>query len=122
MSARTIRISPKITAAFIAAYSGAISVVDAWTHARSEAECDGPPEDLPKDFPVQSAESTRAYREQDLSGHIFLLPSDLEVLIMGAKRFPDQDREAVLDLPKVLGRFGDHLPDNVDDPPVVKKK
>ena len=68
----------------------------------------GVAEDLPKDFP-QSAESTLVYREQDLSGHIFPLPSDLEEVIMGAIAISDQDREAVLDLPKVLGRFGDHV-------------
>ncbi len=38
---------------------------------------------LPADFPVWSVSSTLMYREQDLSGHIFLLPSEFEAVMSG---------------------------------------
>jgi hypothetical protein len=79
-------------------------------------------ENLPRDFPVQSAENTLIYREQDLSGHTFLLPSDFQAIMSGPdgrnkieKRFLiyrkySADSEI---------SFGDDVPDT---PPKVIKK
>jgi hypothetical protein len=100
-----------------AAYSGYF-VVDSRTHAVVKLNVKA--EDLPKDFPVQAAESTLVYRDQDLSGHTFLLPSELEV-IMGGSDFRS----------KIEKRFSTYRKysadseitfDTVDDPPVKKKK
>jgi hypothetical protein len=100
----------------IAAYSGSF-VVDAVTHAVLKLTVVA--EGLPADFPVQSAESTLVYREQDLSGHTFLLPSTLEV-IMGGDFRSKIDKEF-----KIYRKYSadsDITFDTVDDPPVVKKK
>ena len=101
----------------ITAYSGYF-VVDAKTHAVVKLNVKA--EDLPKDFPVQAAESTLVYREQDLSGHTFLLPANLEVIMGGsdfrtkiAKRFSTY-RKYSADSEITFG--------TVDDPPVKKKK
>jgi hypothetical protein len=76
--------------------------------------------DLPKDFPVQSAESTLVYRDQDLSGHTFLLPSDLQV-IMGASDFRTRIDKRVSTYRK-YSADSEITFDTVDDPPVTKKK
>jgi len=101
----------------IAAYSGYF-VVDKRTHAVVKLNVKA--EDLPKDFPVQSAESTLVYRDQDLSGHIFLLPSDLEV-IMGGSDFRSKIEKRFSTYRK-YSADSDITFDVVDDPPVKKKE
>src|SRR5580658_4450918 len=101
----------------IAAYSGYF-VVDKRT--RAVVKLNVKAEDLPKDFPVQSAESTLVYREQDLSGHTFLLPSNLEV-IMGESEFRSKI-EKQFAIYRKYSADSEITFDTVDDPPVVKKK
>jgi hypothetical protein len=101
----------------IAAYSGYF-VVDTRTHAVVKLNVTA--EDLPKDFPVQSAESTLVYRDQDLSGHTFLLPSDLEV-IMGGSDFRTKIDKRFSTYRK-YSADSDITFDVVDDPPAKKKK
>jgi hypothetical protein len=101
----------------ITAYSGYF-VVDART--RAVVKLNVTAEGLPKDFPVQSAESTLVYREQDLSGHTFLLPSNLEV-IMGESEFRSKI-EKQFAIYRKYSADSEITFDTVDDPPVVKKK
>jgi hypothetical protein len=101
----------------ITAYSGYF-VVDAQTHAVVKLNVVA--EGLPADFPVQSAESTLVYREQDLSGRTFLLPSTLQV-IMGSTDFRDRiDKQ--FSIYRKYSADSEITFDTVDDPPVVKKK
>jgi hypothetical protein len=69
---------------------------------------------------VQAAESTLVYRDQDLSGHTFLLPSTLEV-IMGGSDFRSKIEKRFSTYRK-YSADSDITFDTVDDPPVVKKK
>jgi len=100
----------------ITAYHGYF-VVDAKTHAVVKLNVTA--EDLPKDFPIQSAESTLVYREQDLSGHTFLLPSNLEV-IMGASDFRNKI-EKQFSIYRKYSADSEITFDTVDDPPKKKK-
>src|ERR1700722_10174312 len=101
----------------IAAYSGSF-VVDAQTHAILKLTVVA--EGLPADFPVQSAESTLVYREQELSGHTFLLPSTLQV-IMDTSDFRDRiDKQ--FSIYRKYSADSEISFDTVDDPPPVKKK
>ena len=61
-------------------YSGYF-VVDPKTHVIWKLTLKA--ENLPSDFPVQSAESTLVYRFQDLSGKSFLLPAEFEAVMTG---------------------------------------
>ena len=61
-------------------YSGYV-VIDAKTHVIRKLTLVA--EGLPPDFPVQTAESSITYRDQDLSGHMFLLPSEFEATMTG---------------------------------------
>ncbi len=92
-------------------------MVDARTHAVVKLNVKA--EELPKDFPVQSAESTLVYREQDLSGHSFLLPSDLEV-VMGGGDFRSKI-EKQFSIYRKYSADSEITFDTVDDPPVKKK-
>jgi hypothetical protein len=101
----------------IAAYSGSF-VVDSHTHAVVKLNVVA--EGLPTDFPVQSAESTLVYREQELSGHTFLLPATLQV-IMGNVDFRDRiDKQ--FSIYRKYSADSDITFDTVDDPPPVTKK
>jgi len=101
----------------ITAYSGAF-VVDART--RAVVKLTVVAEGLPADFPVQSAESTLVYRETDLSGHTFLLPSTLQV-IMGGTDFRDRiDKQ--FSIYRKYSADSEITFDTVDDPPPPKKK
>jgi hypothetical protein len=101
----------------ITAYSGSF-VVDAKTHAVVKLTVIA--EGLPAGFPVQSAESTLVYREQDLSGHTFLLPASLEV-IMGGSDFRDKIDKR-FSIYRKYSADSEITFDSVDDPPVKKKK
>src|SRR5580700_5626096 len=65
----------------ITAYSGYF-VVDARTHAVVKLSVKA--EGLPADFPVKTVDNTLVYRDADLSGHTFLLPSDIEIVSDGS--------------------------------------
>jgi hypothetical protein len=101
----------------ITAYHGYL-VVDARTHAVVKLNVTA--EGLPADFPVQSADSTLVYREQDLSGHNFLLPANLEV-IMGGGDFRTRIQKQ-FSIYRKYTADSEITFDTVDDPPVVKKK
>ncbi len=74
-------------------------------------------EDLPRDFPVQSAESTLTYREQDLSGHTFLLPSEFETIMSGP-----QGRDKIEKRFLIYKKYSaDSEITFGDEPPVIKK-
>jgi hypothetical protein len=101
----------------ITAYSGYF-VVDSQTHAVVKLNVTA--EGLPADFPVQSAESTLVYRDQDLSGHTFLLPASLEV-VMGGSDFRTKI-EKRFSIYRKYSADSEITFDTVDDPPVPKKK
>jgi hypothetical protein len=100
-------------------YSGYF-VIDAKTHAIRKLTLVA--EDLPRDFPVQSAESTLTYKDQDLSGHTFLLPADFEAVMSGPEG-RDKIEKRFLIYRKYSAdseiSFGDDVPDT---PPKVIKK
>ena len=100
-------------------YSGYF-VIDAKTHAIRKLTLVA--ENLPRDFPVQTAESTLMYKDQDLSGHTFLLPSDFEAVMSGPEG-RDKIEKRFLIYRKYSAdsaiSFGDDVPDT---PPKVIKK
>jgi hypothetical protein len=103
------------------AYSGYF-VVDARSHAVVKVTLKA--EDLPADFPIQSAESTLIYRNADLSGHTFLLPRSLEVI---SDRADFRTRIAKeFTIYRKYSADSEITFDTVDDPPaappVIKKK
>jgi hypothetical protein len=100
-------------------YSGYF-VIDAKTHAIRKLTLVA--EDLPHDFPVQTAESTLMYKDQDLSGHTFLLPSDFEAVMSGPEG-RDKIEKRFLIYRKYSAdsaiSFGDDVPDTPPKP--IKK-
>lgn len=78
-------------------------------------------DDLPRDFPVQTAEATLMYHFQDLSGKQFLLPSDYQAVMTGPEG-RDKIEKRFLIYRKYSAdseiSFGDDVPDK---PPVIKK-
>jgi hypothetical protein len=100
------------------AYSGYF-VVDKKTHALVKLNLKA--EGLPADFPVRAAESTMVYRETELSGHTFLLPTTLEVI--GARADFRTKIEKTFSIYRKYSADSEISFDTVDDPPPpVKKK
>lgn len=100
-------------------YSGYF-VIDAKTHVIRKLTLVA--EDLPHDFPVQSAESTLQYKDQDLSGHTFLLPSDFEAVMSGPEGRDKIEKHFSIYRKYTADSevtFGDDVPDT---PPKIKKK
>ena len=77
-------------------------------------------ENLPRDFPVQSAESTLIYREQDLSGHTFLLPSDFQAVMSGPEG-RDKIEKRFLIYRKYSADSAISFGDEEPTPPKIKK-
>lgn len=78
-------------------------------------------EDLPRDFPVQTAEASLVYRFKDLSGKAFLLPSEYEAVMTGPEGRDKIDKEFVTYRKYTADAeisFGDEEPST---PPVIKK-
>jgi hypothetical protein len=100
----------------ITAYHGSF-VVEARTHAVVKLNVTA--EDLPADFPVQAAENTLIYREQDLSGHTFLLPSSVEVIMSGGDFRTKIEKQ--FSIYRKYSADSEITFDTVDDPPVKKK-
>jgi hypothetical protein len=99
-------------------YSGYF-VIDAKTRAIRKLTLVA--EGLPPDFPVQSAESTLTYEDQDLSGHTFLLPSQFEAVMAGPEgRDKIEKRFSIYRKYSADSEisFGDDVPDT---PPKPKK-
>lgn len=79
-------------------------------------------DDLPRDFPVQSAEASLVYRFKDLSGKTFLLPSEYEAVMAGPEGRDKIDKEFVTYRKYTADSeisFGDDVP--TTPPPVIKK-
>lgn len=80
-------------------------------------------DNLPRDFPVQTAEATLMYRYQDLSGHTFLLPADYQAVMAGPEG-RDKIEKRFLIYRKYTAdseiSFGDDVPDT--PPTTIKKK
>jgi hypothetical protein len=99
-------------------YSGYI-VVDPKTHAIWKLTLIA--EGLPRDFPVQSAESVLQYGQQELSGHTFLLPDNFQAVMAGPDG-RDKIEKRFLIYRKYSAdseiSFGDDVPDT---PPKIKK-
>ncbi len=78
-------------------------------------------DNLPRDFPVQTAEATLLYHYTDLSGHQFLLPSDYQAIMIGPEG-RDKIEKRFITYRKYSAdseiSFGDDVPDK---PPVIKK-
>lgn len=80
-------------------------------------------DDLPRDFPVQSAEAYLVYRFMDLSGKTFLLPYEYEAVMAGPEGRDKIDKEFVTYRKYTADSeisFGDE--DVPTTPPPVKKK
>ena len=94
-------------------------MVDAKTHAVVKLNVKA--EGLPADFPVKTVENTLVYRDADLSGHTFLLPSDIEIVSDGTDFRSKIDKRFTIY--RKYSADSEITFDSVDDPPpAVKKK
>lgn len=96
-------------------YSGYF-VVDAATHAIVKLTIEAGP--LPAGFPVQSAQATLYYRDQDIAGKTFLLPANYEAFLAGP-----EGRDRIV---KEFSGYRKYTADSEitfgDDAPVIKKQ
>jgi len=94
-------------------------VVDAKTHAVVKLYVKA--DEFPADFPVKNVENTLVYRDTDLSGHTFLLPSDIEIVSDGSDFRSKIDKRFTIY--RKYSADSEITFDSVDEPlPVVKKK
>jgi hypothetical protein len=101
-------------------YSGYF-VVDSKTHSIRKLTVVA--ENLPRDFPVQTAESAMTYRDADLSGHVFLLPDEFEAIMTGPEGRDKIDKRFTIYRKYSADSeisFGDDVPDTPPKP-VIKK-